>query len=134
MPEVLSRQGVVRLTRRDEFNLSSVWKLDVLILDAILIGSVSDARYANRRDRMVLATVACSACDEACFCTSMGYGPHDPTGSDVLFLPLGSDFLVRSITPKGRRFLGELGIDADEGGEPDEPPELRRHIETGVKS
>jgi sulfhydrogenase subunit beta (sulfur reductase) len=101
------------------------------ILDAVLMGSVRDTRYAERRDRMLLVTVACSVCDEACFCTSMGYGPHDATGSDILLLPRGAGFLVKSITPKGKQFLEDMGIDEDLDGEPDEPPELTRHLETG---
>ena len=101
------------------------------ILDAILMGSVQDARYAQRRDRMVLVTVACSACDEACFCSSMGYGPHDPTGSDVLILPHGAEFLVRSFTRKGGQFLKAMNVVEDPGGQPDEPPTLKRQIDIG---
>ena len=104
------------------------------ILDAILIGEVTDARYAARRNRMVMMTLGCSKADGACFCTSMGYGPHDPTGSDVLLLPRCEEFVVRPITPKGEEFLRELGITADGDVEPDPPPELERKVDiTGLK-
>ncbi|MFH1312967.1 MAG: 4Fe-4S dicluster domain-containing protein [Candidatus Eisenbacteria bacterium] len=101
------------------------------ILDPILIGQVKDTRYARRRDESVIMTVACSDCDDACFCVSMGYGPHDTTGSDVIALPREGSYIVRAVTEKGRAFLGEMGIKEDEGGEPDAPPVLRRTLDTG---
>ena len=105
-----------------------------MILDAILIGEVTDSRYAARRDRMVTMTLGCARADGACFCASMGYGPHDPTGSDVLLLPKGAEFIVRSLTPKGEEFLKELGITADGDIEADPPPELTRKVDTrGLK-
>lgn len=105
------------------------------ILDPILLGEVRDRRYADRRERTVIVTVACSRFDEACFCSSMGYGPHDPTGSDVLLLPRGEDYMVRAITDKGRHLLAELGIEEDKEGEADPPPELARAVDTkGLKA
>lgn len=104
------------------------------ILDAILIGEVTDARYADKRDRMVVMTLGCSTVDDACFCSSMGYGPHDPTGSDVLLLPKGGEFIVRPLTPKGEEFLKEVGLEADSEIEADPPPEQARKVDTtGLK-
>jgi len=104
------------------------------ILDRILAGQVRDTRYADRRDRSVIVTVACSAADEACFCSSMGYGPHDTTGSDVIALPSDGRFIIRAVTEKGAAFLREMGLEPDEGGQPDTPPELKRTVETrGLK-
>ena len=104
------------------------------ILDAILIGEVTDSSYAARRKRMVMMTLACSKADDACFCSSMGYGPHDPTGSDVLVLPKGTESILRSLTPRGEEFLREMGMTPDTDVEPDPPPELKRKVETeGLK-
>jgi sulfhydrogenase subunit beta (sulfur reductase) len=103
----------------------------VTILDPILLGRIRDARYARRREQTVIVTLACSESDDACFCGSMGYGPHDATGSDVLILPLQDQFIVRSVTAKGETFLGEMGLKETQGGAPDSPPELPREIETG---
>jgi sulfhydrogenase subunit beta (sulfur reductase) len=101
----------------------------VALLDDILLGTVRDAAYARRRDKSVIVTVGCSRADEACFCTSMGYGPHDETGSDVLVLPRGDQFVLKAITEKGKTFLNEMGI-AETSGESDAPPELRRRTDT----
>lgn len=100
------------------------------IVDSILMGQTRDARYAARREQAVIVTLGCSKADDACFCTSMGYGPHDPTGSDVLILPKAGDFIVRSLTPRGKHLLEELAIKEDENWEPDTPPELGRRVDT----
>jgi ferredoxin len=103
----------------------------LVILDAILLDPVRDARYARRREETVIVTLACSNADGACFCASMGYGPHDETGSDVILLPSGGSYIVRALTGKGKALLDKVGIPADEGGEPDSPPELKRKVHTG---
>jgi sulfhydrogenase subunit beta (sulfur reductase) len=107
----------------------------LLILDAILLDPVRDTRYAERRSQTTVVTVACSRADGACFCESMGYGPHDETGSDVILLPSGQSYLVKAVTDKGKALLAELGIKTDAGGEPDSPPVLTRKVDTeGLKS
>jgi ferredoxin len=105
------------------------------IVDKILGGEIADKRYMDRRGRTVMVTVACSKADSACFCTSMGYGPHDETGSDVLLLPTDGGYLVRAITDRGREFLGKVGIPQDREGEVTPPPELTRRVTTeGLKA
>jgi sulfhydrogenase subunit beta (sulfur reductase) len=104
------------------------------ILDAILLEPVCDTRYAKRRSETVIVTVACSRADSACFCTSMGGGPHNETGSDVILLPSGDSYLVRGLTEKGAALLDELEIEPDRGGEPDSPPVVMRTVKTdGLK-
>lgn len=106
----------------------------LVILDAILLEPVRDARYARKREETAVVTVACSRADGACFCSSMGYGPHDETGSDVILLPSGESYIVRAITERGKSLLADLGAQADAGGEPDGPPELARKVSTeGLK-
>ena len=108
----------------------------LVILDAILLGPISDSRYRRQRERTTIVTVACSRCDEACFCTSMGYGPHDATGSDVLLLPAGGGFAVRGLSAKGKAFLEAAGLGEDSGAAgADPPPELKRKLDTeGLKT
>jgi sulfhydrogenase subunit beta (sulfur reductase) len=105
------------------------------IVDKILGGEIADKRYMDRRNRSVMVTVACSEADSACFCTSMGYGPHDETGSDVLLLPTEGGRLVRAITDRGRELLKEVGIPEDKEGKVTPPPELVRKVTTeGLKA
>jgi ferredoxin len=105
------------------------------ILDKILGGEIGDRRYMDRRRRSVMVTAACSRADSACFCTSMGYGPHDETGSDVLLLPAEGGYVVRAVTDRGRVFLSQVGITEDKEGKVAEPPELTRKVRTeGLKA
>jgi ferredoxin len=105
------------------------------ILNPILIGEVKDTRYADRRRRTVIMTVACARCDGACFCTSMGYGPHDATGSDILVLPKDGDFILRAVTEKGRHFIDEIGASESGDVEADRPPVPEREVQTdGLKA
>jgi sulfhydrogenase subunit beta (sulfur reductase) len=105
------------------------------ILDKILGGETADKRSMDRRRRSIMVTVACSKADPACFCTSMGYGPHDETGSDVLLLPGEGGYLVRAVTDRGRAFLSEIGIVEDREAKVAPPPEVIRKVKTeGLKA
>jgi sulfhydrogenase subunit beta (sulfur reductase) len=109
----------------------------IAVLDKILLGPVRDTRYEKRRQRTVIVTLACVECDQACFCTSMGYGPHDLTGSDVIVVPVEDKFAVRYVTPKGKAFLESVGLASDGEARKEEVakegkvPELSRRIDFG---
>ena len=45
--------------------------------------------------------MACTRADEACFCTSVGGGPADTKGSDILLTPCGDGYLAEVLTAKG---------------------------------
>jgi ferredoxin len=73
------------------------------ILDAVFNWDCADAFYNRRRERTTVVTLACQGHDVNCFCTSVGSGPGDERGSDVLLVDLGNgSFEVRCLTDKGR--------------------------------
>lgn len=74
------------------------------IMDAVMNWDYRDGQYNRRRAALTVVTLACSAWDEQCFCTSVGLGPAADRGSDVLLLtrPDGS-FEVRTCTERGRQ-------------------------------
>jgi sulfhydrogenase subunit beta (sulfur reductase) len=75
-------------------------------LDAILLSGYGDPFYQARRSAVTLVSVSCATADPFCFCTSVGGGPGDPAGSDLLLTDLGDDrFLVEVITEKGERLV-----------------------------
>jgi sulfhydrogenase subunit beta (sulfur reductase) len=57
-------------------------------LDALFNWDYRDELFNRRMEKTTLVAVACTAADEACFCTSLGSGPEDPRGSDLLLHPL----------------------------------------------
>jgi len=87
------------------------------ILDHVFNWDYRDEPYNERRQRTTVLTMVCRQPDAYCFCTSVGCGPEDPRGSDVLLYQLGDGALeVRPVTDKGRRLLeGHVASSAQSG-------------------
>ena len=94
------------------------------ILDAVFNWDVKDESYNCRRLLTTIVTLACKEYDEFCFCTSVGSGPCDERGSDVLLVPTDGDcYKVRCLTEKGRRlFAGATAASSEKAAEPQGPP------------
>jgi ferredoxin len=76
------------------------------ILDAVFNWDCADEFYNRRRQQTTVVTLACQSHDAECFCTSVGSGPGDERGSDVLLVDLGDgNFEVRCLSDKGRALL-----------------------------
>lgn len=72
------------------------------ILDKLFNWDYADDFYNRRREATTVITIACTAHDEQCFCTSVGLGPAAERGSDVLLAVAGDgDYEVRCLTEKG---------------------------------
>jgi ferredoxin len=64
-----------------------------------------DKPYNERRKRITLITIACAQSDEYCFCTSVGGGPGNTEGSDILLTPIKEEgFLSEIITSRGNEW------------------------------
>jgi len=73
------------------------------ILDHVFNWDYRDEPYNTRRQATTVVTIACQDHDNHCFCTSLGLGPDDPTGSDAMLVDLGDGtYEVRILTEKGR--------------------------------
>ncbi|HXK61362.1 MAG TPA: 4Fe-4S dicluster domain-containing protein [Acidobacteriota bacterium] len=89
------------------------------VLDAVFLGEPQDLFFRKRREATTLITLSCSKADENCFCTSVGGGPGDTRGSDLLLTPVQDDrFLVEVLTPKGAQIV-EVGAELFEAVEAD---------------
>jgi sulfhydrogenase subunit beta (sulfur reductase) len=64
-----------------------------------------DTHYLARRDNTVLVVRACYRPAPTCFCTSVGGGPADATGADVMAYEAGDDLLLEATSSKGEKFL-----------------------------
>ena len=82
------------------------------VLDHVMNWDYRDATYNRRRELTTVVTLACREHDPHCFCTSVGSGPADSRGSDVLLFVLGDGtFEARLLTEKGRRlFAGQTQL------------------------
>lgn len=75
-------------------------------LDAVFLNEPRDAFFAERRAATTVVTFSCSSADPDCFCTSVGGGPGETDGSDVLLTAIGGDrFLVEICTAKGSQVV-----------------------------
>jgi ferredoxin len=72
--------------------------------------SIKDPWWVKRREATTLVGLACSQPCATCFCTTVGTGPFDETGLDVLLVDLGEGYLARPVTEKGRKLLDEAGV------------------------
>ncbi|MCE5229548.1 4Fe-4S dicluster domain-containing protein [bacterium] len=94
------------------------------ILDKLFNWDSRDEFYNRRRAATTIVTLACSAHDSACFCTSVGLAPDATNGSDAMLVPAGEGrYEVRALTDKGRAlFEGKTEPSTDNGHACDGPP------------
>lgn len=72
--------------------------------------SYKDPWWVKRRECTTLVGLACNEPCATCFCTTMGTGPFDATGLDVLLVDVGDGFTAEPMTDKGRNLLKEMGL------------------------
>ncbi len=80
----------------------------LLLLDRVFLDggrSCADPYYARLRETTTVIAVACTQALSSCFCTSVGGGPGDGAGADVLAVDLQTDVLLRPQTGRGEEML-----------------------------
>ena len=76
------------------------------ILDAVFSWDYHDRFFLERREKTTIVGLACTTCDDACFCTLVGFSPRETKGSDLFLTPLeGGGYQVEAITAKGEKLL-----------------------------
>jgi len=66
-----------------------------------------DPYYQGRRKNTVIITLTCALPSPGCFCTSVGRGPADKEGSDIIMTALDTGYFFEPITEKGEEILKE---------------------------
>ena len=97
------------------------------ILDRVYLVDPVDSYYKNRREHGVVMTLACSAPDETCFCSTFGIDATNPAG-DVTVWALGDSYAFRANTEKGEALLAAnaaLFEDTDEAAVATEQARVR---------
>jgi ferredoxin len=74
-------------------------------LDSVL---GADPFYAERRARTTVVTVACSSCQPACFCTSVGGSPTGEEGADIVLSDRDGEWIARILTDKGAELIKDI--------------------------
>lgn len=77
-----------------------------IIEQAFTQSSYQDPYFKARRANTTLIAVSCLRPPaETCFCPSVGGGPTDSKGVDLLLTKIGEDLVAEAITPKGEVIL-----------------------------
>ncbi len=71
-------------------------------LDAVFNWDSRDTFFNARIEKLAVIGMTCTRADEACFCASVGGGPADTAGSDILLTPIEGGYLAEVLTEKGR--------------------------------
>jgi sulfhydrogenase subunit beta (sulfur reductase) len=72
-----------------------------------------DPWWVRRRESTILVGLACNDPCNTCFCTSVGTGPFDSSGLDLLLVDLGGDYAIQIITDRGRKALDGVDVGED---------------------
>jgi ferredoxin len=75
------------------------------IVDRVMGWDYRDEPWFGRRQATTVLTVACTQCDESCFCTAVGLSPESVRGADWFLVPVDGGFDVQILTPKGESLL-----------------------------
>jgi sulfhydrogenase subunit beta (sulfur reductase) len=76
------------------------------LLDHVFQGKAfPDPYYTDRRNRTLVVSIGCSHPSRTCFCSSVGGGPFDETGSDVMLIETENGYVVRCISARGKTNL-----------------------------
>ncbi|MGI6655611.1 MAG: 4Fe-4S dicluster domain-containing protein [Desulfobulbus sp.] len=79
---------------------------------------IKDPYFIQRRDNTLFVTLACERPETTCFCHSVGSGPADSAGSDILLTKVGDGFVARSVTAAGEALMADaLFEDAGDKGQ-----------------
>lgn len=78
----------------------------IATLKAVFTWDSPDPYVEPRLAATTIVTIACTKADAYCFCTSVGGGPADPQGSDILLTPIADDRWAADVrTDKGRALV-----------------------------
>jgi len=77
------------------------------IVEKLFKWDIDDPYYVKRRELVTLVGLACSDPGLNCFCTSVGGGPANTEGLDLMMTDLGDNYLLEAVTEKGKALLSE---------------------------
>jgi len=111
-----SLDGQVEIRERDGvpqtviFGLRPCDAAALASLAAIFTWDSPDRLFSARLAATTVVGVSCSRADEFCFCTSLGGGPGNTAGSDILLTATGDGtFLAEIVSEKGRQLAEGAG-------------------------
>lgn len=81
------------------------------VYDRVFIDTdTADPYYKEHRDKTTIVALSCESPFSACFCTAVGGGPADKTGSDVLITEVDNGYYFEAVTDKGKALLKSASL------------------------
>ena len=82
------------------------------ILDKLFANDCADKFWFEKRELTTVISIACTKCDEYCFCTSVNLSPNSKKGCDIMLTEeQAGRFFAETVTDKGENLANEvLGI------------------------
>jgi formate hydrogenlyase subunit 6/NADH:ubiquinone oxidoreductase subunit I len=105
-------------------------------LKAVFTWDSADAYFEPKLANLTIIGLSCTQGDAYCFCTSVGGGPGETRGSDILLTPLDATrFLAEIITAKGQavvKLAPQLFTPANGASEHEAPASAKRAVLANV--
>lgn len=84
-----------------------------VLLDNVFSGDkYQDPYYLGRRNKTILVGLGCNEPCATCFCASVGSGPFAAEGLDLLLIDTGDQYIVETISEKGKGLANYLSLPA----------------------
>jgi len=81
----------------------------VQLLDGVFMGDGHpDPYWTQKREQTTVVALGCASPCETCFCTTVGSGPFDKRGVDVMLVEVGDAFIADVRSEKGQALLKHL--------------------------
>lgn len=103
-----------------------------LLLDMVFDSEdYKDVYYIKRREGVRIIGLACNNPRQTCFCTTLGSGPFNHDGMDLLLVDLGDKYLAQAVTDYGAELIDSFpaATDADK----QKMSDMRENAEKGMK-
>jgi ferredoxin len=94
-------------------------------VEATFSAAPADSIVKTRMERTTVIGVSCTTADNYCFCTSVGGGPGNTKGSDILLTPVkNGDYIAEILTGKGQKIRALDPSLFEEAGQLKDPERL----------
>jgi ferredoxin len=78
------------------------------LLDKIFLNDKQDIYYKDKRNNLIVISIACSTICNTCFCTTIGGSPFNEKGSDIFGIMQEDSFILKGNTDKGISLLKDI--------------------------
>ena len=70
--------------------------------EVFLTRTYVDSYYQEKRDRLLIISLGCTAAEDTCFCKDMGVNPVEAEGADIVIFDLDGEYGFEEKTDKGK--------------------------------